>query len=125
MNVLTKGLTVSMIMGGIFMAAPTHAQSKTPESMGNYQFMKATDNRVWRLNVHTGEVAVCTLKGDNLLCTNNAEAMRPPSQSYKEFESKRAADEQARKAREMEFMDRAFAALRMLFAAGIDNAEQN
>lgn len=87
--------------------------------------MKATDNRVWRLNVHTGEVAVCTLKGDNLLCTNNAEAMRPPSQSYKEFEAKRATDEQARKVREMEFMDRAFTALRMLFAAGVDNAEQN
>lgn len=41
-----------------------------------YQFMKATENRVWRLNRETGEVAVCALRGERLTCIASSEA--PP-----------------------------------------------
>lgn len=72
-------------------------------AVDKYQFMKATEDRVWRLNKVTGEIAVCTLQGERLLCTHSSEAATPPPRSYAEIKAAEqvarteAREEQARK----------------------------
>lgn len=65
-----------------------------------YQIIKATQDRVWRLNRRTGEIAVCSINGENLLCTNSADAIKPPTKTYAELEAERkqaAADTRQRR----------------------------
>lgn len=93
-----------------------------------YQIMKATQDRVWRLNKKTGEIAVCTLERDNLICTSSAKAITPPSRTYAERQrdqEKAAAEAQKRrdieKAKDLEFLDRVIAAFRILIGAAIEH----
>lgn len=82
-------IALAMLLGaGIWLStgAPAWAADK-------YEFMKATENRVWRLNKETGEVAVCTLEGERLICTTSKDAAMPPPKSYKQLK----ADEQKRR----------------------------
>lgn len=64
----------------------------------NFQFMKATENRVWRLNKASGEIAVCTLQGEQLVCTTSSEAASPPPRSYAEYQAQRQANRDEEKA---------------------------
>lgn len=64
----------------------------TARAADNYQFMKATDDRVWRLNKETGEITVCTLKGERLICATSAQAASPPPRSYAEYLERQQAD---------------------------------
>jgi len=57
-----------------------------------YQFMKATENRVWRLNKESGEITVCTLRGERLMCTKSSEAATPPPRSYAEIKAAEQAE---------------------------------
>lgn len=68
----------------LLLAGPVFAQSDTTatDSSRPFQFLKATDDRVWRLNTETGEIAVCTLNGENLVCTTSTDAVKPPEMSY-------------------------------------------
>jgi len=84
-----------------FVSPPATAQEKDV-----YQLMKATESTVWRLNKVTGEIAVCTLKGANLVCTTTAEALSP-----KQAEEKRKMEEAARKAAKKEQRQRELAML--------------
>lgn len=65
-----------------------------------FQIVKATDSRVWRLNKQTGEIAVCSLDGTNLVCTTSSEAIRPPKKSFEENQAEKRqalSDEQKRR----------------------------
>ena len=92
-----------------------------------FQIVKATGDRVWRLNKTTGEIAVCTLEADNLICTTSAEAVRPPSKTFeeREAEKERARDEAAKRReqerlRDLEFFDRVLAAFRLIVGAAME-----
>lgn len=89
-----------------------HAQSADTKD-GVFQIMKATETRVWRLNTQTGEIAVCDLQGENLVCTNSTNAAEVPAKTYAEIEAKRAAQAEAdaaareeQRAQDLKMLDR-------------------
>ena len=97
-----------------------------------YQIVKATENRVWRLNKVTGEIAVCTLDGDRMICTSSTKAVVPPKISYEERNAERTKadadaaakaerDREIAKAKDLEFLDRVIAAFRILIGAAIEH----
>jgi hypothetical protein len=63
-----------------------------------YEIIRSTEDRIWRLNKQTGEVSVCTLAGDNLVCTNTEDAAVPPSKTYEDIKEEEAAAEAEREA---------------------------
>lgn len=125
MNGSIKGMLGALGAVAVAMiGASANAQTTAPvaEQTGAYQIVKATDNRVWRLNVNTGELSVCTLEGENLLCTTSSKAVTPPTRSYEEYDAERARAEQEQRMRDMEFFDRLLAAARMVFIAGQESS---
>ncbi len=106
---------------GLTGKASAQTVNANEDSGATYQIVKATEDRVWRLNVKTGEVAVCSLNGQNLICTTSAEAMTPPNMTYEEFEAAQKRAEHEKRVKQMEFMDRAIAAMRMIFATTAEN----
>lgn len=105
----------------------TSAQTPRSASDDVYQIVKATEGRVWRLNKTTGEIAVCTLEGENLICTTSTEAITPPAKTFEQREAeRRQAETEAAKRREEEkakdlaFLDKALAALKSLIRAAIE-----
>ena len=112
-------------LASVMSAGPTWAADDT--RAGDYQIVKATGDRVWRLNKKSGEIAVCSLEGDNLICTTSSEAITPPS---KTFEQRQAEIEQAKaeaakqrdaeRAKDLAFLDRAFAAIKGLIQAAME-----
>jgi len=85
-------LTVLVVTG--FSAFRVHAQQNDDV----YEIIRSTEDRIWRLNKQTGEVSVCTLAGDNLVCTNTEDAAVPPSKTYEDIKEEEAAAEAQRKA---------------------------
>jgi hypothetical protein len=109
----------------ILTAGSAHAQKSEDHEI--FQIVKATENRVWRLNKLTGEIAVCTLDGDNLICATSTKAITPPALTYEEREATKrqaTADEEKRRetenAKDLEFLDRVIAAFRILVGAAIE-----
>jgi hypothetical protein len=105
-------------------AAPKEAK----DGAATYQIVKATDNRVWRLNKHTGEMSVCSIEGERLLCTSSVNATNVPKQSYAErqalkqrnMEAEKMLREDQRK-KDLAFLDRVIEAVRSLVSASIES----
>jgi hypothetical protein len=123
MNV--KHLTISLLVGGLLgvstLSVPAEAAAQTEN---NFEIMKATGDKLWRLNKTTGEIAVCSLDGDRLICTSSSEAIRPPAVTYEERQAEKKRLGEEKKAQEMEFLDRALNAIRSLFEASLDNKSE-
>lgn len=99
-------------------------ESQAAAEDDKYQIVKATDDRVWRLNKQTGEIAVCSLEGTNMVCTTSTEAVRPPKKSFDDVQAdkrKAASDEQKRRdeenARDMAMIDKIIESLRGILKA--------
>ena len=97
-----------------------------------YQIIHAGPDRVWRLNKMTGEVTVCTLENDHLVCVPGVEAPKSQSPTFDQIEADRARTaaeaEQRRKeenAKRIAVLDRMIAAFRQFIHAAIeaDNSE--
>ena len=88
--ILRPALAATAIVAALF-AAGAAAESHAGQT---YQIIKATDSRVWRLNTETGEIAVCSLDGEQLICTSSAQAITPPAKSYAELAAERERLEQ-------------------------------
>lgn len=108
---------------------PTFAAAQDSKTDGVFQIVKATENRVWRLNTQTGEIAVCELTGANMVCTTTSDAASAPKKSYEQIEAKRAAEKAAaekeqadRRERELKFLDRILAFIRELIQTALGNA---
>jgi hypothetical protein len=113
-------IVLAVLIGGL-------TTSSTAFAIEKYQFMKATENRVWRLNKENGEISVCTLQGERLICTTSNAAATPPPRSYAEIKAaEQAAKAQAmtrrekREEKEMQMMDRIFAFFREMVAMSKD-----
>ncbi len=83
---------------------------------GNYQLLKATPEKVWRLNKRTGEIAVCSLQGKRVVCTAGAEAKSPAALSEQELKAR----EKEKRSRELAFFERIFALVREFIRAAMD-----
>jgi hypothetical protein len=106
--------SLSLLAGLLAAAAPALADDK-------YQFMKATESRVWRLNTDTGEITVCSLAGENLVCTTSAKAATPDAKTYAEMQKEKAeaerqlvAERKKREDTEMKIIERFLAFFREL-----------
>lgn len=88
MSVLSRFLMSLIVATFAFSMAPVGAAENA-----KFQFMKATENRVWRLNTESGEITVCTLDGERLLCTTSADAAMPTKKSYAEMQAEKAEAE--------------------------------
>ena len=114
-------LAANLIIVALFTAtasAETHGEQV-------YQIIKATDSRVWRLNTHTGEIAVCSLDGEQLICTSSVQAITPPALSYADLEAERQEQAQleaqrrdAKRKRSLAMMNLMITAFRDLAVAG-------
>ena len=81
------------VLAVLMTAAATTASAETADAPV-YQIVRATDSQVWRLNTRTGEIAVCSLEGEQMLCTSSEQAATPPAKSYAEIEAERAEQQQ-------------------------------
>lgn len=124
-----RALFAALALGlAAFSAAPAEAQSADPK----FQIVKATEDRVWRLDTQTGEIAVCTLSGENLVCTTTSEAAAVPEKSYAEIDAERraaaeqaAAAKEAERQQELQLIDRVLAFLRELIATAMGESGAN
>ncbi len=121
-----KAIFLSLIAVLIVTTAnPVAADSK--KEKGTYQIVKATENRLWRLNTRTGEISVCLLDGEQLVCTSSANAIEVPKQTYEErlAEKKRQTEEQnmrreEQRRKDLAFLDRVIEAVRSLVNASME-----
>ncbi|MDD9877882.1 MAG: hypothetical protein OXR84_10630 [Magnetovibrio sp.] len=105
----------------VALAAALWAGADAPaRAADNFQFMKATENRVWRLNKETGEVAVCTLQGERLICTTSKDAATPPPKSYAEMKAAEKARRDKQHDKDMAILDRIFAFFKELITLSKD-----
>ena len=102
------------------------ALSVHADGSGKYQITKATGDRIWRLNTETGEIAVCKLEGENLICTTTSDAAAVPKKSYDQITAEREAAEKAaiaadaeRRDRELKMLDKILAFFRELLATAM------
>lgn len=118
MNIIPRligALALSAVLAGLA------GDASADTAKGRYQLMKATEDRVWRLDTQTGEIAVCTLRGESLVCTTSSDAATPPKKSYGEMQADKAAMEKRDAERrrkqqetEMKMLDRILAFFREL-----------
>ncbi len=119
-------LTAGMVIAATLFGAGA-SQAADDSNRGDYQIVKATGDRVWRLNKSTGEIAVCTLDGDNLICTTSTEAIKPPSKTFAERQAEKQQAEAAAakqrdrdRAKDLAFLDRALLAIKSLIQAAME-----
>ncbi len=97
----------------VLTASLSESQAQEASSEDIYQIVEAAPDRVWRLNKRTGEIAVCSLEGDHLVCSTSSEAATPPAKSFAELESEKQQkaieaqeQRQAEREQDMEFLDK-------------------
>lgn len=120
--------TLFLSLTAVLVILNTTLVSAAPKSDGAiFQIVKATDSRVWRLNKQTGEMAVCSLDGEQLICTSSANAIEVPKQSYGDRQAAKQRSMEAEKRRreeqrknDMAFLDRVIEAVRSLVSASME-----
>lgn len=130
---MTKSqLGFAFLIGFIAMFASTSNSLAQSTDDGKYQIVKSTENRVWRLNKETGEIAVCDLNGANLVCTTSSDAAEVPKKTYEELEAEKTAaakaleeKKQAERERELKLLDKAMALIREFINTAIGNSAPN
>lgn len=125
----------AVLVAGVFAAlpaAPAVVRADENPRADVYQIIRATPNRVWRLNKQTGEITVCTFEGDHLVCIPGVEASKSQVPTLKQIEAERARAaseaEQRRKeerAKQMAVLDRMIAAFRQFIQAAMEADEHN
>lgn len=97
---------LALFIGWSLVAVP-NADAQSTDSNSKFEFLKATADRVWRLNRETGEIAVCTLERETLLCSNSSGAAQTPATSYEELKQREAAEMATAEAKDKEERERA------------------
>lgn len=117
---LNRALLLAFVlgMGTVGTAFDTQAQET-----GNFQIIKATETVAWRLNKKTGEIAVCKLDGDTMICSSSATAVTRENGSYEEYKAGKDSDEQARQAHEMAILDKVFEFFKSFISMVLSNKE--
>ncbi len=71
-----------------------------------YQIIKTEHGRTWRLDTKTGEITVCRLRDDRMICANSTMATQLPKVTPRQLEAERKKQRQARRADRNEMLDR-------------------
>lgn len=117
--------TASAALAGLLLAtAPgALAQDQQSEAQGRYQIVEATPDRVWRLDTVTGEISLCKLQGDRLICTHSSKAAEPPQKDYESLQEEQQAEQQAEAERQLRFLDRMLEMFRELIRYALERQE--
>lgn len=102
------------------------AASAAEEPQDAYQIIHATPDRIWRLNRHTGEVAVCTLDTGRLVCIPSVEAPKADPKTLGQIEAEKAQADaaaerqrQEEKAKSLKVLDQMIEAFRQFIQAAM------
>lgn len=121
----------SVLAAGLILVTAGYATAAFADAQ-TYQIIKATDTRVWRLNTRTGEIAVCSLDDEQLLCTSSAQAITPPAKTYADLEAERVEEERVdaqrreeKRKRSLAMFDLMINAFREIAIAGAATEESN
>lgn len=114
-----RAIAGALLAATLLLTTRTAPAQDESASDGRYQIVRATETRVWRLDTQTGEIAVCTLTGDRLVCSTSSEAVSPPETSYESLQAERAQEEQVEAERQIAFLDRMLKMIRELMAYAI------
>lgn len=95
------------LFAGLPLLATSSAYAQTQASDSKFEFLKADEDRVWRLNRQTGEIAVCTLERETLLCSTSTGAAQTPPTTYEELKQREAAELATADAKDKEERERA------------------
>lgn len=127
-----RATTVAILIALSSVSLPSKPVGAEATDAGKYQIVKSTENRVWRLNKETGEIAVCDLDGANLVCTTSSDAAEVPKKSYEELEQEKAAaakaseeQMQAEREKELKMLDKAITLLREFVNTALGNEASN
>ncbi|MDP4795829.1 MAG: hypothetical protein NWR87_02860 [Rhodospirillales bacterium] len=118
--------TVFAVLVAVLVSTQAFAETAEGKREGIYQIVKATENRVWRLNTQTGEIAVCDLSGQNLVCTSSSNAAEVPKKSYAEIEAAKqaaAAEQQAKRDQDLKFLDKILALFREFLQTALGKSQ--
>jgi hypothetical protein len=85
-------------------AAPAPATG-TP---GRFQIVKTENGTAWRLDTVTGEITVCRLESDRMICAKSTEATELPKATPEQLQKQRVDQKRERKAEKTEMIDRFF-----------------
>ena len=107
MKILFSTFSALALVAGLALIAAPEAVAQTQTSTSEFEFLKATEDRVWRLNRQTGEIAVCTLERETLLCSTSSGAAKTPATSYEELKQREAAELASAEAKDKEERERA------------------
>lgn len=122
---MRRSLIAAAVVAVAVTAAPalaeTPATSGKSKDYGDYQIVRANDTTVWRLNRKTGEMTVCRLVRDAMVCTSSSNAAKAPPRTYEQLEAERKRTDAERKEKQIATMDRFLGIFRELFTTAIDN----
>jgi len=76
------------------------------QETGDFQIVKATETVAWRLNRKTGEIAVCKLDDDTMICSSSSSAVTKGPQTYDAYKADKEHTEKSRQAHEMAVLDK-------------------
>ena len=100
------------------------AVSERHQSNGDrYQIVRATEQRVWRLDKTSGEITVCAFKRDRLVCAKSTDAAVAPKRSYEELEQEQHAKKAKDREAQLAMLDRMMMLFRELVAYSIEQDE--
>lgn len=129
---LRRTTTAAILIALSAVSFPSTSVNAQATDAGKYQIVKSTENRVWRLNKETGEIAVCDLDGANLVCTTSSDAAEVPKKSYEELEQEKAAaakaseeEMKAEREQELKMIDKAITLLREFMNTALGNEAAN
>ena len=88
-----------------------------------YQIVRATEQRVWRLDKTSGEITVCAFKRDRLVCAKSTDAAVAPKRSYEELEQEQHAKKARDREAQLAMLDRMMLLFRELVAYSIEQEE--
>ena len=126
-GVLSSGKWKITCASGIIAVTAAMAVPATPswgQENGDYQIVKATETVAWRLNRKTGEIAVCRLDGDTMICSSSTSAVTKGQQSYDAYKSDKENSEQTRQAHEMAVLDKVMNFFKSMITLMMDNSEK-
>jgi hypothetical protein len=84
--------------------SPAPAAEKT--TAARYQIIKVENDVSWRLDTQTGEITVCRLERERMVCAKSTEAAELPQVSPQQLEAEREERSKARRAERNEVLDK-------------------
>ena len=102
----------------------TRVADALPAIPGRYQIVKTDNGASWRLDTVTGEITVCRLEADRMICAKSTEATELPPVSAAELEKQRAEQRAERRTEKTEMLDRFFGFFERMLKFAEKNADK-